>query len=259
LSQSHHSLYYGMAGIGLANLAGYRYTNERHMLNAAIQYGTKLENLAIRDEQGVFWTDVGSVKLGYGYGQSGVALFLLRLSQLTGDYKWRELGQEALKFDLACALELDTGVVAFPETPINDEESSSTASHYIEVGTAGIAKAAVRYGMWDNLNDLLHDCQRKYSGHAGLLYGVTSFLDVLTDAYNYSQDRKYLEMAERPLRGLFDLYLFKAKEGLAAPGDGLFRISCDYGTGLSGIMLALTRYQKQLPDELCLDWVDCFA
>lgn len=31
------------------------------------------------------------------------------------------------------------------------------------------------------------------------------------------------------------------KDGLATPGDNLFRISCDYATGVAGVMRSLHR------------------
>ena len=258
LAHEHHSLYYGMAGIGMAHLAGYHFTSDEELLDIAKHYGTKLRETARSDERGVFWEDTGGVRLGFGYGQSGVALFLLRLSQLTNDNQWRELGRKALQFDLACGEALvEPGVMTFAEaTEVEERENYRTMHHYVEVGTAGIAKVAIRYGMFDEVSRLLPDCSRKYSGFGGLLYGLSSFVDIFTDAYVYSKEVKYLEMAKLPLRGLFDLHLFDTEDGLAAPGENLFRISCDLGTGLSGIMLTLNRYSKRLPDDLCLDFID---
>jgi hypothetical protein len=85
---------------------------------------------------------------------------------------------------------------------------------------------------------------------------LTGFVDVLLDAYLYSKDEKYLDMAERPLQGLTDLYLFKNDAGYATPGDSLFRISCDYATGVAGVMRTLHRRANLLPDEFCLDELD---
>jgi tRNA A-37 threonylcarbamoyl transferase component Bud32 len=252
LRLSHHSLYYGMAGIGIANLVAYRSAGEASYLIAAIGLAEKLASTAVECERGLHWEDDGGVRIGLGYGQSGVALFFLRLSQVLNVPRWRELGDRALNYDLSFAFELEAGVATFGSSP----EEDKTYEHYIEQGTAGIAKVAIRYGRWDQIDRLLLDTHRKYAGFPGLIYGLAGFLDVMVDAHIYSGEPKYLEMAERPLAGLADLYIFETKDGLATPGDNLFRISCDFATGVAGVMRTLHRRSKLLPDELCLDEID---
>jgi hypothetical protein len=85
------------------------------------------------------------------------------------------------------------------------------------------------------------------------LYGLGSFVDVLTDAYLFSKDVKYLEMAKRPLTGIRDLYLIKQPIGIATPGDNLFRISCDYATGVAGVMRTLHRFTHHEQADFVLD------
>jgi hypothetical protein len=62
-------------------------------------------------------------------------------------------------------------------------------------------------------------------------------------------------MAKRPIAGLQDIYLIKRAQGLATPGDGLFRISCDYGTGSAGVMRALHRHAHLEDADFVLDEV----
>jgi len=252
LVRAHHSLYYGMAGIGMANLAAYLMLDDQHYLNAAIDLAEALASTAVESERGLHWKDDVEVRLGFGYGQSGVALFFLRLSQVLNVPKWREMGRKALEFDLSFGHELEPGAASFACAP----DEKNTYESYIEEGSAGIAKVAIRYGLWDRLDKVFADIHRKYSGYSGLIFGVTGFADALLDAYLYSQDKKYLDMAERPLQGLTDLYLFKTKDGYATPGDNLFRVSCDFGTGVAGVMRTLHRFAHLQPDEFCLDELD---
>lgn len=249
---SHHSLYYGLAGLGLVNIAAYRRTGDVQHLDRATLLAQTLANNAQSNERGVFWKDAGGIRLGMGYGQSGVALFLLRLSQASGEPSWRVLGRRALQFDLSFGIEVEPGVTSFGGEP----DHRGTVLPYIEQGSGGIAKVAMRYGVWEGLEPIIADVHRKYSAFPGLIYGLTGLLDVLTDAQRYSGDEKYALMAERPLQGLRSLYLFDTPQGLAAPGDNLFRVSCDYGTGLSGIMYTLHRHTHLHPDDLTLDWLD---
>ncbi|MCC4595941.1 class III lanthionine synthetase LanKC [Xanthomonas campestris pv. phormiicola] len=252
LLRRHHSLYYGMAGVGMANLAAYRNSGEPHYLDVAIDLAKTLASTAIEDAKGLHWEDEGGIRIGFGYGQSGVALFFLRLSQVLNVASWRELGGKALDYDLSFGFELEPGSLAFACAP----EEKNTYEHYIEQGSAGVAKVAIRYGRWDQLGPILTDLHRKYSGFPGLIYGLAGFVDVLVDAHLYSGDERYLAMAERPLQGLADLYLFKEDSGYATPGENLFRISCDYATGTAGIMRTLHRRATLAADEFCLDEID---
>jgi len=252
LARDHHSLYYGMAGIGMINLVAYKEYSDETFLQAAVSLAEELLSSALENERGIYWENNGSVQLGLGYGQSGVALFFLRLAQITKNSEWRAIGRKALNFDISYAEEIESGVMSI--TGSRDEKD--TPEQYIEQGSGGIAKVALRYGLVDEVVGFLNDNHRKYSGFSGLIYGLSGFVDVLTDAYIYTGDKKYLSMAERPLNGLFDLYLYETENGYAAPGENLFRISCDFATGLTGISRTLIRRQNLAPDDLFLDWVD---
>lgn len=252
LVRAHHSLYYGMAGIGMANLAAYHILGDSIYLDQAVCLAETLEQSAVSCDRGVYWQDNGKIEIGCGYGQSGVALFLLRLSQVLNDPRWRAVGRKALDYDLSHAQEIEPGVVSFGGSPDN----SQTLEQYIEQGSGGIAKVAIRYGLLDDIAPLLADVYRKYSGFPGLIYGLSGFLDTFTDAHIHSGDPKYREMALRPLQGLIDLYVFETEGGQATPGENLFRISCDYATGMAGIVTALNRHAHERGDEMWLDWLD---
>jgi hypothetical protein len=252
MAHSHHSLYYGMAGIGMANIAAYQATKIERYRFAAERLTDTLKSYAVSTDRGLCWGGEGQIQIGYGYGQSGVALFFLRMSQVTGDAHLLELGRRALEYDLSYGVEIEPGVVSFGESP----ERTETLEQYIEQGSGGIAKVAIRYGMWDRIDGLINDNYRKYSCFSGLIYGVSGFIDVLLDAYLYSRNPRFLKMIDRPMQGLHDLYLFESDDGYAAPGENLFRISCDFATGLSGILRTLNRRRTLASDIFSLDVFD---
>jgi Lanthionine synthetase C-like protein/Protein kinase domain len=254
LLHSHHSLFYGMAGVGMANLAMHLETQEPGYLDIAVDLAQRLQSTAIRCDRGIHWEDEGKTWVGFGYGQSGVALFFLRLSQVLGEPYWRKLGQEALEYDLSWAHEIEPGVVSFAGCT----DDTTTYEQYLEEGSAGILKVAIRYGLWDRLEGLFNDVWRKYAAFPGLFFGLSGFIDAFVDAYLYSNDAKYLTMAERPIQGIGDLYLLRYPEGCATPGENLFRISCDYGSGVAGVMRTLYRRHHVLSDPFCLDVLDGF-
>lgn len=246
------SLYYGAAGIGMANLAAFVVSKSQRYLNAALELAAKLGESALHAESGTCWEDNGAVRIGFGYGQSGVALFLLRLSQVTGDPHWRSMGASGLAYDLSHGHELEAGITTFAAAPTD----VTTYEPYVEQGTAGIVKVAIRYGQWEVVDSLVMDLHRKYSSFPGLIYGLAGLIDTLVDAYVYSGDAKYLDLASRPYEGLTDLYVFGDDDTAMIPGENLFRISCDYATGMSGAIRALHRLSSPHPDDFCLDILD---
>ena len=248
LLKRHHSYLYGMAGIGMANLFLYARTKEADYLATANELAESLLETAQESDTGIYWQNDQLIHLGYGYGQSGVALFFLRLAQLSGEKKYLSEGRRALEFDLSHGLELESGVLSFPRAP-----GDFTFDPYLEEGSAGIARVAIRYGIWDQMEMILADVHRKYARFVGLLYGIGSFIDVLTDAFVFSKNVKFLEMAKRPIAALRDIYLIKHEHGSATPGDSLFRISCDYATGVAGVLRALHRHTHYDDADFVLD------
>lgn len=252
LLASHHSLFYGAAGVGMTNLYLYLKTKDKKFLDCAVALGDQLLKTAKRNERGIYWEDdEGKAYLGYGYGQSGVALYLLKLYQLTGNEFYLLHGKQAVDFDLSYGIEQANGVFTFTGSTTD----TSTFEPYLEAGSAGVIKVLLRYGMWDKIEGISDDLHRKYSVFCGLLFGLGSFVDVFTDMYIFSKNEKYLRMGKRPVAGIQQLYLLKTSQGLATPGDGLFRISCDYATGVAGVMRTLHRYRTLDQADFTLDEV----
>jgi hypothetical protein len=249
LQQANYSYLYGMAGIGMANIHMYQEFGDQRYLDQAFLLADHLLRAAKENETGIFWKDGANIHIGLGYGQSGVALFLLRLSEQTGDQRYRAIGEKALAFDLAQAQELEPGLHTFPRA-IGEHH---TTLPYIEEGGAGIAKVAMRYGKWKAVEPILGGLSRKYAAFSGLLFGLSGFVDTLTDASILTGNSRYLEMAKKPISGLDQIYLIRESGGIFVPGDGLLRVSCDYGTGVAGVMRSLFRYRWSDKADFFLD------
>ncbi|AEB10948.1 hypothetical protein [Marinithermus hydrothermalis] len=111
------------------------------------------------------------------------------------------------------------------------------------------------------------DLSRKYSVLPGHLFGVAGIIDTLLDAYLLTREPIYLARLERQLEGLRTLHLFEPSvcasllpqgrtlEGLAAPGEGLLRVSCDFATGCAGVLRVLHRVVNPGPADFMLDEV----
>lgn len=252
LVRAHHSYYYGMAGIGLANLYFFLQTDRSEYLATALSLAQALLDSALENDRGIHWSTDNLISLGYGYGQSGVALFFLRLSQLTSKTDLFVTGRRALEFDLSYGVEIEDGIVSFTRSA----SDTTTFEHYIEEGSAGIAKVAMRYNIWDRTEMILADSHRKYVSFAGLLFGLAGFVDVFTDAFLLTNAPRFLELAKRPIAGLKDFFLIKQSRGFATPGDNLLRISCDYATGVAGVLRSLHRFSTFDPADFVLDEIE---
>lgn len=254
LLANNHSLYYGMAGIGLINLYYYFIDKKKYYLDNALDISKKLLSKT-NVTGGVFSCQTkGETSIGLGYGHSGIALFFLRLYQITGDEKYLNYGKKYLMSDLDYCKISEDSVISIPGSNKN-----STLEPYIEEGSGGVLKVILRYHKYfkfDPLDEMVNDIYRKYSVFCGLQFGLASFVDVFIDLYRYFKEKKFLSMAKRPIAGIRDLYLLKYSTGYATPGDGLFRISCDYATGVAGVMRALFRYVHRDPADYFLDEVD---
>jgi hypothetical protein len=249
LVTSHHSYYYGMAGIGMANLYFYVRTGQPRYLTSALSLAELLFQTARQEDGRLFWMSEEQVPIGLGYGSSGVALFLLRLYQVTGQEEFLAKGTRALEFDLSHGINSEDRVVSYPE-----RVSDTTVEPYLETGSAGILKVSMRYGLDDErLRGSIQDVHRKYCVFPSLFFGLAGCVDVLVDAFVLKVDPRYLEMARRPIAGIRDLFALSLPQGAAVPGEGLFRISCDYATGAAGVLRALSRVENLDAADFMLD------
>lgn len=118
---------------------------------------------------------------------------------------------------------------------------------YWSKGTAGVITTLVRYAKVtenifykNKIRELIPDISRKYAINPGLYNGFAGLGNSLLDCYQYLGDKKYLYEAYNVASGI-DLLRINKQEGVAFPGDFVYRISNDFGTGSSGIGLFLHR------------------
>lgn len=184
----------------------------------------------------------GESWLGLAHGASGVALFFLYLYLATGDSRFLETGQEALEFDLSFAVKTKNGGLSWARTA----NSTSPLYPYWHFGGAGIGRVALRFyrllkdeQLRAVLEGIFIESDRKYAAFPGQFMGLSGLGEFSLDMYDLFNESRFLKAAEKVARGIM---LFRVKRnGLAFPGDHLARLSCDYGTGSSGIALFLSR------------------
>ncbi|MFF9838537.1 class III lanthionine synthetase LanKC [Streptomyces sp. NPDC013740] len=258
-----HTFYYGLSGIGMTNLRFYLRGGDPGDLAAAKDCARVLLDTVQRDGRRAYWLNDFSEEgplTGLGFGQAGVAMFLLRMHQVTGEQRYLELGRDALAWEMAHARPLeDSGLIMF--------EHEGTMEPYIEVGSAGVAQVLLRYGDLDSARNVLRALDVGHSVLPGYSFGMSGIADALFDAARITGDDSYRETALRQLDFVRDVFLFEPaarfevprRDGvtpLGVPGEGLLRCSTDYLTGSAGVLRVLHRANHGGTADFLLDELD---
>ncbi|MFJ5228616.1 class III lanthionine synthetase LanKC [Kitasatospora sp. NPDC088391] len=254
-----HTFYYGLAGLGLTDLRFHLRHGGREHLAAAVRCARVLCDSVEREGRHAFWRNEFSPErplTGLGFGQAGVALFLLRMHQATGEEHYRQLGRAALDWELDHATLLDEGVVMF--------DHEGTMEPYVEVGSAGIAQVLLRYGDLDAARRVLRAVRVGQSVLPGYGFGMSGIADAMLDAAAFTGDPSYRDTALRQLDFVRRVFLFEPAERfgmprrdgvapLGVPGEGLLRCSTDYLTGSAGVLRVLHRANSGGGADFLLD------
>jgi len=245
-------LFSGTAGHGLACLRFHTATGDAVWLERAARDGAWLLTHRQEGERGCHWPARGeAVALGLGMGAAGVALFLLRLAQATGDDRFLQVGMSALDFDLSHRIDLPGGCCAIPEAAPADgegEEDAPAASPGWMIGSAGLATVALRYRLATQeprfgaaFESIAPGAMVRYSTRPGLFQGLAGLVLSLVDWHLLTGEDRFMDAAHAAVRGLL-LFRVPWRDRIAFPGDSLQRLSMDLGTGTAGVVLALHRY-----------------
>lgn len=256
-----YTFYYGLAGLGMTNLRFYLRGGSEEDLAAARRCAQALRDSAQRDGEHVYWLNdfaADGPLTGLGFGQAGVALFLLRMYQLTRDESYLTLGRQALEWEMAHAVPWGEDSVTF--------EHNRTLLPYVEVGSAGVAQVLLRYGDLPAARKVLRGLDIEFTALAGYAFGITGIADAMLDAAAILGDQSYRTTALRQLDYLRKIFLFEPAERfgvprqgpvapLAMPGEGLLRCACDLMTGSAGLLRVLHRVNHGGTTDFLLDEV----
>ncbi|MEU5693402.1 class III lanthionine synthetase LanKC [Actinosynnema sp. NPDC020468] len=256
-----HTYYYGLSGLGMTNLHFHLRDRDPGHLAAARECARVLCDTARHEGEHTYWLNdfaTDEPLTGLGFGQAGVAMFLLRLHQVTGDESYLRLGRRALAWELTNVVPLDGDLVMF--------RHENTLEPYVEVGSAGVAKVLLRYGDLEPAHAILRGLDVGCSVLAGYGYGLSGVADTLLDAAEITGDASYRATALRQLEFVREVFLFEPAERfglarpdgpapLAVPGEGLLRCACDYFTGAAGVLRVLRRANHGGTADFLLDEV----
>ncbi|HYU36035.1 MAG TPA: class III lanthionine synthetase LanKC [Thermoanaerobaculia bacterium] len=251
-----HDLFYGLAGWGMTQLKFYHELGELEYLDEAVRTGRELLKTRIPGDDGCHWAASEELFFGLAHGASGVSLFLLYLYLATGNEEFLRVGQEALDFDLAQAVDLGEGLLWPSRTgPLR------TVVPYWRYGSAGVGAVLLRYSrVADNeryrqlLQGIKRAAIRKYAIFPHRGFGLAGLGEFLVDMAQHGIDAEECREAARSVAsGVMLFHLDKESEGIAFPGADLWKISCDYTAGSAGIALFFDRLLSRRPADFLLD------
>jgi hypothetical protein len=252
-----HDLFTGRAGLGLTLLRAFRDTGDERYLQAALDVGEALDRVKERAPIGVFWRTPldTAVQHGLGHGAAGIALFLAYLAAATRQERWLDLGRQGLDFELSRSVVNKDGGRSWQRS----DQETNILLPYWRHGSAGIGAVLVRYAVLTrepaftaHLEEIALDTRRKYAVFPGYHAGLSGIGQFWLDWWLLLGHTEAKRGADMIAAGL-GLFTIERPGGIAFPGDGLTRLSCDLATGSAGVALFLDRLERRSEAPLFLD------
>ncbi len=251
-------LFYGVAGWGMAQLRFFLTTQDEAHLDAARDAGAfLLETRRIDEEKKgrCFWESQDGAVASLAHGTAGISLFLLYLSLASGREELLNVGRQGLEWVADRGSRNPDGGLTWLAT-----EESPAYTPYWRWGSSGIGRVLLRYWhatgeeRYGNSLDVIHiDCDRKYAIFPGYFFGLAGLGDMYLDMARFPRwNELAIETTRKLLAGCL-LYRLDREAGLAFPGESLSRISCDFGTGSSGIAMVAHRLRARCGSSFMLD------
>lgn len=233
----------GAAGWGSAALRFHATTGSQLHLDHAVRAGDSILESAEHEGATSYWRrrQDDLVHYGYGYGASGIALFLLHLYTRTGDARYRTCALRALEFDLNHVRESGVGM-QWPRF----QDDTIVYPYWIH-GSAGVGSVLIRfhhllgierYGVL--ARRVADDAFIRYSYTPGLFEGLAGIGELMLDMYRFTSEEHYRSKAFM-IADTIQWFRIETEDGTAFPGRALSRITHDYATGSAGIGLFLSR------------------
>ncbi len=237
------SYFQGVAGWGFAALQLYAMTGLPWNLDLAVQAGDYLEDLPAPSDRSDSRAGErsGSTWLGIARGPAGIALFLLRLHQITGEQRYLKCALREMDGVLAHAVATDSQL-KWPQR----QTDTSTCCDWFS-GTAGIAAVLIRFAEALRGSRFTELATKAAEGAFVALmaspsqaFGLAGIGELMLDCGRLTNQPAYLERAQLLARRAL-WFAIPREAGLAIAGRGGLRLSVDFATGSAGLILFLKR------------------
>lgn len=231
-----NGIFYGNAGILMTTIKIVIETkNEKYMEYA----GHLASHIMLNIKQKELLT-------GYGEGVSGISLSLIYYYQIT---KNEEVLNAAIKyFDIEYNNMIKEG--DYVGIKRNFENNGRIVnSPYIYDGIAGVGSVAIRLFLitrnqryLEIIKKIVLSCDYRMTLFSGYMRGMAGIISFLTDVIKYTSN-EYIKIKARKIIDQFEicmkLHIITHDKDKYFLGEQLYKASCDYSTGSSGIVLQL--------------------
>ena len=194
----------GAAGIGLYLLRLWEATDDGRILQGALRQGEWLCENATRNERGCYWpVETAPSQLleytGFGHGISGIAYFLLLLSEATDDPSWSDLAREVLD-TLAREATPSLGGVNWPPIPGGHELMRCQWCH----GSPGVGLTYVKAYEMTREPDCLETAKAAAEttfafgdkiGNPSQCHGLSGNAQIFLELYRVTEEPMWLDRA----------------------------------------------------------------
>lgn len=256
LVNEHPGLYYGRAGWGLTNLHFWLATGNDKYVEKASEIGEWLVKNAKESDEGLYWDTGDKVHLGFGEGQSGIALFLTYLNAATKDEKFLHSAAEALLFEQRYAIRAGGRILWKVHTA--SHENASNLPH-MKFGSAGVGSACIRYYALSGdkrFRDIALDCaytvRTRMSNKIWQDEGDAGYGEFLLDMALFLDDSRFRDIAFYQAEAILT-HAIELPQGIGFGGPDHYRICSDYSYGGAGIGIFFDRLINKKTRFLMLD------
>lgn len=229
------SLFSGLAGVGLNLLHFAGLTGDGSLLRRAVDAGAELagalglERVRASDPPAA---DGRRPRAGLMHGPSGAALFYVRLFEATGDQRFLECAEVALRRDVDRCVDVPDGSMQMDE--------GWRVMPYIATGSLGVGLVLREFLRHRDhlefaaaLDRIRLAARPEFVIQSGLFNGRAGLIAFLTTTGGPEL------VIDRHLRRLA-WHVMSYRGDVAFPGEQLMRLSMDLATGSAGVLLALS-------------------
>lgn len=235
LLRDNADMFYGASGWGLANLFFFDRLGDERYLHHAAEAALAVESKLSEAAEGRYYVNMGDVYSGLAHGAAGIAYFMLKLHQVTGQEQPLSCARALMDYEVASAEHREASVLC------RRSAQDPTVYPYWRIGSAGVGSVALR--MHAALKDeryadlarkIAHGLRQRYCVYPSNLSGMAGLGNFFVDMHRFTGADEHLNEARRFVDRIM-LFALERPAGIAFPGEGLMRTSTDYGTGSSGI------------------------
>lgn len=242
------TLFHGLAGYGMLRLRLHAAAREPAHLDEAVRAGRRLVATAQTSGEAARWAcwATGAPAVGIAYGGAGIALFLLRLYEASGERAFRAAAAAGLAGDLALArYPLADGLPRW-----GGEEDDERWDPYWLGGGAGVAAVLARFAgalrdarYYELACDAAAGAYTPVTSAPGQFLGTSGVGETMLDLHVLTGEEVWLERAWQ-LGDVTRLFELRTDAGAIYPGRYHVRRSHDYAFGASGVGHFLLRLAR---------------